>query len=48
MKTRLQPLEQTRFGMAQVRIGDADLLKSEFATPCAYLLREFGKARGGR
>ena len=33
MKTRAQPLEQARFGMAQIDVGNADALKSEFSAP---------------
>ena len=43
MKTRAQPFEQTRFGVAQIGVGNADLLKPEFDAPGADLRREFGQ-----
>jgi hypothetical protein len=43
MKTCVQPLEQTRFGVAQIGVGDSDVLESKLNAPCADLLREFGQ-----
>jgi hypothetical protein len=47
METGVQPLEQARFGLAQVRVGDPDVLKPEFNAPSADLLRKFCDS-GGR
>ena len=40
METRVQPLEQTRFGVAQVGVRNADVLEAEFPAPGADLPRE--------
>ena len=42
MEPRVQPFEQTRFGVTQVGVRDADVLKAEFAAPRANLPHELG------
>jgi len=46
METGVQPLEQARFGLAQVRVGDADVLKPKLNAPCTDLLRKFCESAG--
>ena len=35
MKPRTQPLQQARFGILQIDVGNADALEPEFHTPAA-------------